>query len=132
MVDLNCQQITNRAIQTSDQGTLSAMARWISVGGLFVALILSYVWIHNEILTIQYQMEQLKRDNARFAEGNNAMRAELNALTNPEKIERVARGMGLITSNHADVMILDADQIKAAPSENLLAESRPQTRVLHE
>jgi len=108
------------------------MARWISVGGLFVALILSYAWINNEILSIQYEMEQLKRENTQLIEGNNAMRAELNALTNPDKIERVARGMGLISSNHAEVMILDVDQIKAAPSENLLAESRPQTSVLHE
>ncbi|HLV00703.1 MAG TPA: hypothetical protein VKZ59_05520 [Acidobacteriota bacterium] len=132
MVDLNYQQISNRAIRTSDQGTISTMARWISVGGLFVALILSYAWINNEILSIQYEMEQLKRENTQLIEGNNAMRAELNALTNPDKIERVARGMGLISSNHAEVMILDVDQIKAAPSENLLAESRPQTSVLHE
>lgn len=132
MVDLNCQQISNRTVRTNDRGTLSAMARWITVGGLFVGLVLSYVWIHNEILAIQYHMEQLKRENARLVEGNNAMRAELNALTNPEKIEKVARGMGLISSNHADVMILDADRIKTSPSENLMAESRPQTSVLHE
>ena len=62
MVDFFNQQFTNRPLGTSDRATYSEIIRWIAVGALFVSLILAYAWSHNEILNINYRMEQLRRE----------------------------------------------------------------------
>lgn len=90
------------------------------MGAIFVALIVAYAWLHTETLNINYQIEQLKKENMQLKETNAALRAEYSALIDPEKIDRQARQLGLTNSNHDSVRVLD---LPAGAAENLLAET---------
>jgi len=132
MVDFFNQQFTNRPLGTSDRATYSEIIRWIAVGALFVSLILAYAWSHNEILNINYRMEQLRRENSELRENNTALRAEYSSLVNPENIDSQARQLGLVTPNKAAVKIIDSDIPISRPNQALLAQTTLQKKSLHE
>lgn len=132
MVDCYRQNLSNRPVSADDRATLSEIARWVSVGALFVCLILVYAWSHNEILTIHYQMEQLKKESDELQEINAALRAEHSSLINPENIAREARKLGLIASNRGEIRILDSTIRTIRASENIVAQSTLQKKTLHE
>ena len=132
MVDCYLQELSNRPVGADDRATLSEIARWVTVGALFVCLILVYAWSHNEILGIRYQMEQLKKESDELLEINAALRAEYSSLINPESVERKAMELGLIASNRAEVRILDSTRREVQSSEWILAQSNLQKKTLHE
>ncbi|MFQ5930256.1 MAG: hypothetical protein ACE5MK_11200 [Acidobacteriota bacterium] len=132
MVDFHSQHLSNRPLNASNRATYSEIIRWITFGALFVSLIVVYAWSHNEILNTSYRMEQLRRENNELSENNAALRAEHSSLINPESIDHVARKIGLVTSNRADVKILDSHLPMVKPSENLVAQSTLQKKTLHE
>jgi cell division protein FtsL len=132
MVDCYLQELSNRPVGADDRATLSEIARWVTVGALFVCLILVYAWSHNEILGIRYQMEQLKKESDELLEINAALRAEYSSLINPESVERKALELGLIASNRAEVRILDSTRREVQSSEWILAQSNLQKKTLHE
>ena len=123
MVDISAQQIQNKVPPASHQTTLSAMARWTAIGGLFVTLVIGYAWIRNEMLDIGYQVEQIARENTILSKNIAALDAEYNSIVNPAKIDKVAREMGLIDSNAAGVTILEAEA-GAEAAADLLAATR--------
>jgi hypothetical protein len=132
MVDFYQQQLSNRMLKADDRATYSEITRWILVSSLLVGLILSYAWSHNEILNIQYQMEQLRGDNNELGELNTALRAEHFSLVNPETIDQQAKKLGLISSNRMEVKVLDSDIPTSRPSQNLVAQSTLRKKTLHE
>lgn len=128
MVDFHLQRITNRAVAGEARATVWEIARCIGVGGLFLGLILTYAWLHMETLDIHYRIEELKKENQQLREMNAALRAEYSVLVDPDKIDRLARKLGLTSSNHAAVRIVEATAL--APAPNVLAESM-QTQKTH-
>lgn len=132
MVDFFNQQFTNRPLGTSDRATYSEIIRWIAVGALFVSLILAYAWSHNEILNINYRMEQLRKEHGELRENNTALRAEYSSLVNPENIDSQAKQLGLVTPNKAAVKIIDSNIPISRPNQALLAQTTLQKKSLHE
>ncbi len=132
MVDYHYQNLSNRPVGANDRATLSEIARWVTVGALFVCLILVYAWSHNEILGIHYQMEQLKRESDDLREVNATLRAEYSSLINPENVEHKAMELGLVASNQAEVKILDSTRRDVQISRSMLAQSNFQKKPLHE
>ena len=120
MVDYHYQNLSNRPVGANDRATLSEIARWVTVGALFVCLILVYAWSHNEILGIHYQMEQLKRESDDLREVNATLRAEYSSLINPENVEHKAMELGLVASNQAEVKILDSTRRDVQISRSML------------
>lgn len=132
MVDFFQQQLINRPLKADDRATYSEICRWIGISALLVSLILSYAWSHNEILTIQYQMEQLRQKSGELQEMNTKLRAERYSLINPETIDQQARELGLINANRMEVKIFDAEIAENKPSQNLIAQSTIQKKTLRE
>jgi len=132
MVDCCLQTLNNRPVGVDDRATFSEIARWITVGALFVCLILVYAWSHNEILSIRYHMEQLKNESDELLEINAALRVEYSSLINPENVEHRAMELGLVASNRDEVRILDSTRREIQPSERMLAQSNFQKKTLHE
>lgn len=132
MVDFFQQQLINRPLKADDRATYSEICRWIGISALLVSLILSYAWSHNEILTIQYQMELLRQKSGELQEMNTKLRAERYSLINPETIDQQARELGLINANRMEVKIFDAEIAENKPSQNLIAQSTIQKKTLRE
>ncbi len=132
MVDFFQQQLTNRLLRADDRATYSEIARWICISALLVGLVLSSAWSHNEILNIQYQTEQLRRENSDLLELNTALRAEHFSLINPETMDQQAKALGLISSNRMEVKVLDSEITNSSSSQNLVAESTLPRKTLRE
>ena len=132
MVDCYRQNLSNRPVGADDRATLSEISRWVTVGALFVCLILVYAWSHNEILGIHYQMETLKKESDELREINAALRAEYSSLINPENVENKAMELGLVASNRTEVRILDSTRREVQTSERMVAQSNLQKKILHE
>ncbi|MCZ6770254.1 MAG: hypothetical protein O7D93_13515 [Acidobacteria bacterium] len=132
MLDFHYQDLNNRLMGADDRATFSEIARWISVVALLVCFVLAYAWSRNEILTIHYQMEHLRRESNELREINAALRAEHSSLINPESIDQEASKLGLVTSNRAEVRILDSDIATVKPTSNVVAQSTLQTEILRE
>lgn len=130
MVDLNHQRINNRSVGPSDKTSLSEVSFWLVFGGCLVMLLLSYASLHEEILAINYKIEQIKQDNAELYQINNALRAEYSVLVNPQEIEATAKGMGLISANEAQITIIDGTP--ADPALNQVAQTRTQPEIIYE
>jgi len=132
MLDFHYQDLNNRLMGADDRATFSEIARWISVVALLVCFVLAYAWSRNEILTIHYQMEHLRRESNELREINAALRAEHSSLINPENIDQEASKLGLVASNRAEVRILDSDIATVKPTSNVVAQSTLQTEILRE
>ncbi len=132
MVDFHYQDLSNRLMGADDRATFSEIARWISVVALLVCFVLAYAWSRNEILNIHYQMEHLRKESNELREINAALRAEHSSLINPESIDQEASKLGLVTSNRAEVRILDSDIATVKPTSDVVAQSTLQTEVLRE
>ena len=132
MVDFFQQQLTNRPLKADDRATYSEICRWIGISALLVSLVPSYAWSHNEILTIQYQMEKLRQKSSELREMNTKLRVERYSLINPETIDKQARELGLINANRMEVKIFDAEVVENKPSHNLIAQSTIQKKTLRE
>ena len=130
MVDLNAQHVVNRTLGASERTTLLEVFKCISAAGLIVVFLLSSAWIRGDILTIQYQIETLTRNNRELREANDLLTAELNTLAAPAEIERVAGELGLISSNNELVLFMKGDE--PMPTQRQMAQSQIMPGVLHE
>ena len=130
MVDLSHQKINNGSVQGSGKTTFSDISCWLVFGGCLVILLLAYTSFHNRILALSYDIERLRSENTELIQTENALKAEYNLLVNPQEIERVAQNLGLISSNHSEVVILEGDLPR--PTSQQVAQSQRQPQVLYE
>ena len=130
MVDLNHQKIVNRSVGGACRTNLSDVSCWLVFGGCLVMLLLTYASLHDKILAINYEIERIRANNADLVEANKALRAEYSLLVNPQEIERVAKGLGLISSNQQQVTILEGEPVQSGPAQ--VAHSRRQPSVIYE
>lgn len=126
MVDLHQQRLANRAPLGSMRSTSIKFAGWVAVGAVYLGLFLVYAWNHVQILDLQFQIEEARRENQRLQDAKDALRAEFRALTRAGKITRAAREMGLVSINQPEILVVQGDwpgtaslraeaQSKAAP-----------------
>jgi len=132
MIDFQYQELSNYPVGSDDRATFSEIARWISVVALLVGLILAYAWSRNEILNIHYQMEHLRKESNELGEINATLRAEHSSLINPESVYREASKLGLVSSNRAEVTILNSDIVTLKPTGQVVAQSTLRNKILHE
>ena len=73
-----------------------AVASALIVAALLLAIGLFHVSRRKHILHLGYQLSQARGDLRLLREENRRLRVELSVLTNPERIERLARSLGMI------------------------------------
>jgi len=130
MVDLSNQIIINRAYNGNEGATVFAIAKWVTVIGCVVALILTSAAIRNQILSVQYEVQQLALENKQLGEQNDILRVELQSLTSPTRVEATARDLGLIKANDDRVLILEGEGFGA--SQTAIARAGEHPKTLHE
>jgi cell division protein FtsB len=131
MVDYHSQRLNNRLDSRYDRSNLTLIGLWVCVGGIFIALIVAYAWLRVEILDVNYQMEQLKRDNNQLRQATHALRAEHSSLLSPDTIDRKARQLGLSSPDLKTVRFLESP-LPSPDTETVLAEAIHRKKRLHE
>lgn len=131
MVDYHSQRLNNRLDSRYDRSNISLIGVWVFVGSTFVALILAHAWLRVEILDVNYQMEQLKRDNNQLRQATHALRAEHSSLLSPDTIDRKARQLGLTSPDLKAVRFLDPT-LPSPEAGTVLAEAMHRKKTIHE
>lgn len=130
MFDYSNQVIVNRALNGNEGATVFSIAKWVTLTGLVVGLLATSVGIRDQILNVQYQIEELTNDNKTLSEQNDLLRAELQSLTAPARVEKAAHDQGLISSNDDRVLILDSGGFERARDKVAHWDNGP--KALHE
>jgi hypothetical protein len=84
----------------------------IALGFLFL-LVFTYTWQHFRAIEYGYQIETEKRELSRQTEMNGALRTEAASLRDPERIDVIARRMGMLPPEPGQVIRMDSSSIDA-------------------
>jgi cell division protein FtsL len=86
----------------------------IALSCLFL-LVMTYAWQHFKAIEYGYKIESLKIERDSMAEMNHALRLEDASLRDPERIDVMARKLGLQSPQAGQVMTLDSSADSGAP-----------------
>lgn len=96
---------------------------WLMTLGFFCLLIFLFLaWQHFEIIRDGYQSELLKREAAQLDEENYQLKLERASLRSPQRIDLIARKLGLCAPAHDQIVVLSSP-FPSEPPATLLAKS---------
>lgn len=130
MIDLNRQIIRNHPSSLQEGILNRQILKWC---GLFVMLAIFFGWsiyVRNQILLIQYDLEKITRENTQITEENQLLRAQFKSMLSPGQIEGAARKLGMINLNQPGVLVMEGDPF--GPAVRTYAQSRSVPKVMHE
>jgi len=85
----------------------------VALGCLFL-LVMTYAWQHFKAVEYGYRIESVKTQRDSLAEMNRALRLEEATLRDPERIDLLARQMGLQSPQAGQVMRMDSAMPESA------------------
>ena len=105
----------SRLVKVSDPRRAREMASFSCAVVVLFALVMVYAWQHFSAVEYGYSIEQLKAQRDTAMELNRALRLEEASLRSPERIDVLARQMGLTSPEAGQVVRLDASPDAGAP-----------------
>ncbi len=97
--------------------------RSLAVGVCFVAVLLFSAWQNFELLRYGYEIEQMERDRSEQLDLNRHLRLEIETLSAPQRIERIARAeLGLVAPAAAGMRVVERQAASPPPDGALIAD----------
>lgn len=123
MRDYHRQRLENHVtVTTLAKLEVCEICRYILVAGAMAALVITYSWVRSEIISLGYQIQELKHDTTVLKEQRQALMLEQAACRSPQRIDQYARQqLGLIPANSARVIFIRDREV--LPEQRMLAES---------
>lgn len=102
-------QIDNsRLVKIADRKRNREIATFSATSLVLFLLVMIYAWQHFSAVEYGYKIEQLKSQRDTIAEANRALRLEQASLSDPERIDVLARRMGLSSPQPGQVMGMES------------------------
>jgi len=98
----------SRLVKVEDPHRNREMKQFCAAMAMLFVLVFGYTWQHFRAIEYGYQIESAKRDLAALTEMNHALRLEDASLRDPERIDVLARRMGLVPPEPGQVMRMGA------------------------
>jgi hypothetical protein len=98
----------SRLVKMEDPRRSGEMRQFCGVLAVFFILALGYTWQHFRAIEYGYQIEAAKRDLNGLTEMNRALRLEDASLRSPDRIDVLARRMGLVPPEPGQVIRMDS------------------------
>ena len=96
---------------------------WLMTLGFFCLLIFLFLaWQHFEIIRDGYESEVLKREMAQLCEESHQLKLERASLRSPQRIDSIARKLGLCAPAYDQIVVLSAP-FPTKPPFTILAKS---------
>ena len=105
----------SRLVRVSDPRRKREMMMFAAALAVLFSLIMVYAWQHFRAIEYGYKIESLHSQRDGLVELNRALRVEQATLRDPERIDLLARRMGLAAPQAGQVMRMDADTDSGAP-----------------
>jgi cell division protein FtsL len=97
----------SRLVKVSDPKRNREMAMFLGTTVLLFLLVMVYAWQHFGAIECGYRVEQLRAQRDGLLEMNRALRLEQASLRDPQRIDLLARQMGLAAPQAGQVFRLD-------------------------
>jgi cell division protein FtsL len=97
----------SRLIKVEDPGRSREMRLFGLVLACFFLLVMTYAWQHFRAVEYGYDIAALKLQRAALVERNHQLKLEEATLRDPQRIDQVARDMGLQAPQPGQVVRLD-------------------------
>src|SRR5690349_18718836 len=98
----------SRLVKVEDPRRNREMKQFGTALACLFLLVFTYAWQHFKAIEYGYQIESSKRELASLTEMNHALRLEDASLRDPERIDVLARRMGLVPPEPGQVIHMDA------------------------
>src|SRR5579885_3918292 len=97
----------SRLIKVEDPRRNREMKQFGTALAFLFLLVFTYAWQHFKAIEYGYQIESAKRELTGLTEMNHALRLEDASLRDPERIDVLARRMGLVPPTPGQVVRMD-------------------------
>jgi hypothetical protein len=97
----------SRLVKVEDPGRNREMKQFGTALACLFLLVFTYAWQHLRSIEYGYQIESSKRELNNLTEMNRALRLEDASLRDPERIDVMARRMGLVPPEPGQVIRMD-------------------------
>jgi len=97
----------SRLVKVSDPKHNREMALFLGTAVLLFLLVMVYAWQHFSAIECGYRVEQLRAQREGLVEMNRALRLEEASLRDPQRIDVLARQMGLVAPQAGQVIRMD-------------------------
>lgn len=118
----------SRLVKLEDPRRNREMKQFGTALACLFLLVFTYAWQHFKAIEYGYQIESAKRDYSGLTEMNHALRLEDASLRDPERIDVLARRMGLVPPEPGQVMRMDASSADAQGP--VMASAQPVTVMM--
>jgi hypothetical protein len=97
----------SRLVKVEDPRRTREMKQFCTAMAVLFLLVFTYAWQHFKAIEYGYQIESAKRELASVTEMNHALRLEDASLRDPERIDLLARRMGLVPPEPGQVIRME-------------------------
>lgn len=104
----------SRIVKIDDPQRTREMRTFSIALSVLCLLVLSYAWQHFRSIEYGYKISELKSQRDGLVEMNRALRLEEASLRNPERIDVLARKMGMVSPQPGQVIRMDTSMPDAA------------------
>ena len=105
----------SRLVKVEDPRRGREMRQFVTALACLFLLVMTYAWQHFKAIEYGYKIESAKIERDGIAEMNHSLRLEDASLRDPERIDVMARKLGLQSPQAGQVMNLDASGDSGAP-----------------
>src|SRR5579863_6524485 len=98
----------SRLVKVEDAGRNREMKQFGYALAVLFLLVFTYAWQHFKAIEYGYQIESAKRELGNLTEMNRALRLTQASLRDPERIDVMARRMGLVPPEPGQVIHMDS------------------------
>ena len=105
----------SRIVKVDDPRRTKEMRAFSIALSIFCLLVLCYAWQHFRSIEYGYKISELKSQRDSLVEMNRELHLEDASLRNPERIDTMARKLGLQSPQAGQVMRLDGSAEGSAP-----------------
>src|SRR5512141_2582286 len=106
----------SRLVKVEDPRRTREMRQFGIALVFFFVLVMGYAFQHFKAIEYGYKIEALKSQRANLIEMNRAMRLEEASLRDPERIDRIARELGLQSPQAGQVVRMESSMPEASGS----------------
>lgn len=103
-----------RIVKADDPERRREMRTFAATMGLLFVLVMVYVWQHFSAIEVGYQIERQKTTVEQLAEENRQLRLTEAQLSDPGRIDQIARQLGMDAPQPGQVIRPDGSAVKGA------------------
>ena len=113
----------NPIVREIDESRQRELWRWVAIGVCLVVVVLFSLWQRVTVIRVGTEIEQMERALQEEREVNRQLRLDVETLTAPRRIAKLAaaRPLNMVMPDRASTLILERATVTQPPSSSMVA-----------